>query len=138
MMKMWNVAAKVPKLDEEISFIKAMGGNVLVDEVLRFDDQDFRVVLLKWGDKYLHLFEKAVYEHHLDAPRQYGLCHTVFEVDDIEGHRQRALEAGAREVMPKSFVSAGFGTRDVVFLQSPGGILFELIKVHEHRVPELP
>jgi hypothetical protein len=40
--------------------------------------------------------------------------------------------------MPKSFISAGFGTRDVVFLRSPGGVLFELIKVREHRVPELP
>jgi catechol 2,3-dioxygenase-like lactoylglutathione lyase family enzyme len=138
MMKIWNVAAKVPNLDAEISFIKAMGGHVLVDEVLRFDDQDFRVVLLKWADKYLHLFEKAVYEHRLEAPRQYGLCHVVFEVDDLDGLRQRALEVGAREPMPKSFVSAGFGSRDVAFLQSPGGILFELIKVHEHRVPELP
>jgi catechol 2,3-dioxygenase-like lactoylglutathione lyase family enzyme len=138
MMKIWNVAAKVPKLDAEISFIKTMGGHVLLDEVLRFDDQDFRVVLLKWGDKYLHLFEKAVYEHRLDAPRPYGLCHVVFEVDDLEELRERALGAGAREPMPKSFVSAGFGTRDVVFLQSPGGILFELIKVQEHRVPELP
>lgn len=138
MMKLWNVAAKVPKLDAEISFIKMMGGHVLVDEVLRFDDQDFRVVLLKWGDKYLHLFEKAVYEHRLDAPRPYGLCHVVFEVDDLEELRQRALGAGAREPMPKASISAGFGTRDVVFLQSPGGILFELIKVHEHRVPELP
>src|SRR6516162_4003943 len=42
MMKMWNIAAKVPSLDAEISFIKTMGGQVLVDEVLRFDDQDFR------------------------------------------------------------------------------------------------
>ena len=138
MMKLWNVAAKVPQLDAEISFIKTMGGHVLVDEVLRFDETDFRVVLLKWGDKYLHLFEKAVYEDRLDAPRPYGLCHVVFEVDDIEELRNRALKAGAREQMPKAFVSAGFGTRDVVFLQSPGGILFELIKVHEHRVPELP
>ena len=137
-MKLWNVAAKVPKLDAEISFIKTMGGHVLVDDVLRFDDQDFRVVLLKWGDKYLHLFEKAVYEHRLDVPRPYGLCHVVFEVDNIEELRERALGAGASETMPKAFVSAGFGTRDVVFLESPGGILFELIKVHEHRVPELP
>ncbi len=137
-MKLWNVAAKVPKLDAEISFIKTMGGHVLVDDVLRFDDQDFRVVLLKWGDKYLHLFEKAVYEHLLDEPRPYGLCHVVFEVDNIEELRERALGAGASETMPKAFVSAGFGTRDVVFLESPGGILFELIKVHEHRVPELP
>lgn len=138
MMKLWNFAAKVPNLDSEVSFLKAMGAYVVVDEVLHVEDRDFRVVLLRWGDKYMHLFENAVYEHRLDSPRQHGLCHVVFEVDDIDGLRQTALQAGAREIMPKSFISAGFGTRDVVFLRSPGGVLFELIKVREHRVPELP
>jgi catechol 2,3-dioxygenase-like lactoylglutathione lyase family enzyme len=138
MMKLWNFAAKVPNLDSEISFLKAMGASVVVDEVLHVEDRDFRVVLLRWGDKYMHLFENAVYEHRLDSPRQHGLCHVVFEVDDVDGLRQTALQAGAREIMPKSFISAGFGTRDVVFLRSPGGVLFELIKVREHRVPELP
>ena len=138
MMKLWNFAAKVHDVDAEISFIKTLGGYVLLDELLRVDDRDFRVVLMRWGDKYVHLFEKAVYEHHLDAPPPHGLCHVVFEVDQLDELRKSALEAGAREVMPKTFVSAGFGTRDVVFLQSPGGLLFELIKVHEHRVPELP
>jgi catechol 2,3-dioxygenase-like lactoylglutathione lyase family enzyme len=138
MMKLWNFAAKVPNLDSEISFLKALGASVVVDEVLHVEDRDFRVVLLRWGDKYMHLFENAVYEHRLDSPRQHGLCHVVFEVDDIDGLRQTALQAGAREIMPKSFISAGFGTRDVVFLRSPGGVLFELIKVREHRVPELP
>jgi Glyoxalase/Bleomycin resistance protein/Dioxygenase superfamily len=138
MMKLWNFAAKVPDVNAEITFIETLGGAVLLDELLRIDDQDFRVVLMRWGDKYVHLFEKAVYEHHLDAPRPQGLCHVVFEVDNLDELRKNALQAGAREVMPRSFVSAGFGTRDVVFLQSPGGLLFELIKVHEHRVPELP
>jgi catechol 2,3-dioxygenase-like lactoylglutathione lyase family enzyme len=137
-MKLWNFAAKVPNLDRELSFLKAMGAYVVVDEVLHVDDRDFRVVLLRWGDKYMHLFENAVYEHRLDSPPQHGLCHVVFEVDDVDGLRETALQAGAREIMPKSFISAGFGTRDVVFLRSPGGVLFELIKVREHRVPELP
>ena len=137
-MKLWNFAAKVPDVDAEISFIKTLGGSVLLDELLRVDDHDFRVVLMRWGDKYVHLFEKAVYEHRLDAPRPQGLCHVVFEVDNLDELRENALQAGAREVMPRSFISAGFGTRDVVFLQSPGGLLFELIKVREHRVPELP
>jgi catechol 2,3-dioxygenase-like lactoylglutathione lyase family enzyme len=138
MMKLWNFAAKVPNLESELLFLKAMGAYVVVDEVLHVDDRDFRVVLLRWGDKYMHLFENAVYEHRLDSPRQHGLCHVVFEVDDVDELREAALQAGAREIMPKSFISAGFGTRDVVFLRSPGGVLFELIKVREHRVPELP
>ncbi len=137
-MKMWNIAGKVPDLEAEIAFIKGVGGIVLLDNILRVDDRDFRVVLMKWGDKYLHLFEKAVYEHHLEAPLSNGLCHVVFEVPNLADARQRALEAGARELMPPAFVSSGFGTRDVAFLQSPGGILFEFAEIHEHKVPVLP
>jgi len=137
-MKMWNIAAKVSDVDREVAFIQGLGGEMVLDNILEIDGRNFRVVLMKWGDKYLHLFEKAVYEHRLGRVLQYGLCHTVFEVDNLDEMRQQALAAGARETLPKAFVSAGFGTRDVVFLESPGGILFELIKVHEHRVPELP
>lgn len=137
-MKMWNIAGKVPDLKAEIAFIKATGGHVLLDNIIRVEDRDFRVVLLKWGDKYLHLFQKAVYEHHLEAPLCNGLCHVVFEVPNLAEARLRALEAGARELMPPAFVSSGFGTRDVAFLQSPGGILFEFAEIHEHKVPELP
>jgi hypothetical protein len=52
--------------------------------------------------------------------------------------REAALAAGAFEIMPMSRVTAGFGTRDVAFLRSPGGILFELIRIVENAVPELP
>jgi predicted enzyme related to lactoylglutathione lyase len=137
-MKMWNIAAKVPDLDREIAFVQSLGGELVLEDILEIDGRSFRVVLMKWGDKYLHLFEKAVYEHRLGRVLQNGLCHTVFEVDNLDEMRQKSLAAGARESMPKSAVSAGFGTRDVVFLESPGGILFELIKVKEHRVPVLP
>jgi len=137
-MKMWNIAGKVRDLEKEIAFIQANGGSVLLDNLIHIEGRDFRVVLLKWGDKYLHLFERAVYEHHLEDPLCYGLCHTVFEVSNLAEARQRALDAGAREIMPPAHVVAGFGTRDVGFFQSPGGILFEFIQVHEHKVPVLP
>jgi catechol 2,3-dioxygenase-like lactoylglutathione lyase family enzyme len=137
-MKLWNVAAKVPNVDAEVTFIKSLGGSIVLDEVLRVDEHDFRLVLAKLGDKYVHLFEHAVYEHRLDRPIENGLCHVVFEVDDLAHIRRCALDAGARETMPPAFISAGFGTRDVIFLESPGGILMEFVKVHKHGVPELP
>ena len=59
-------------------------------------------------------------------------------VPNLAEARQRALDAGARELMPPVYVSSGFGTRDVAFLQSPGGILFEFAQIHEHKVPVLP
>ncbi len=137
-MKVWNVAAKVRDLDAEVSFILALGGKLILDEILSLEGESIRVVLMKWADKYLHLFAKAVYETRLGVDLPFGLCHVVMMVSDLDLQRRRALEAGASEIMPQQFVSAGFGTRDVAFMRSPGGILFELIRVHEHRVPELP
>lgn len=116
-------------------------GEVLLDQSLRLDDDEVRAVLVKWADKYMHLFQSAVYERRLGQTLQHGLCHVVFELEadeNLDELRQRALDGGARETMPKAFISARFGTRDVVFLQSSGGILFELIKVQKHGVPELP
>lgn len=137
-MKLWNVAAKVRDIDAEINFIQALGGSLVLDEMLNLEGEGIRVVLMKLADKYLHLFAKAVYESRLGMELPYGLCHMVIEVSDLDLQRRRALEAGADEIMPQQFVSAGFGTRDVAFLRSPGGVLIELIRVHEHRVPELP
>jgi predicted enzyme related to lactoylglutathione lyase len=137
-MKLWNVAAKVSDLDAEIKFVEVLGGSLVLDEILSIEGESIRVVLMKWADKYLHLFGKAVYESRLGVELSCGFCHVVMEVSDLDLQRRRALEAGASEIMPQQFISAGFGTRDVAFMRSPGGILFELIRVHEHRVAELP
>jgi hypothetical protein len=137
-MKLWNVGAKVSDLDDEVKFIQALGGSLVLDEVLTVEGQSIRVVLMQWADKYLHLFGKAVYESRLGRELPCGLCHVVLEVSDFDLQRRRAMEAGATEIMPPQFISAGFGKRDVSFMRSPGGILFELIRVYEHGVPELP
>jgi hypothetical protein len=137
-MKLWNIAAKVRDIDAEVSFIKALGGSLVLDEVLNLEGEPIRVVLMKLADKYMHLFAKAVYESRLREELPFGLCHMVIETDELDEQRRRALEAGATEIMPQQFVSAGFGTRDVVFMRSPGGVLIELIRVHEHRIPKLP
>ena len=137
-MKVWNVAAKVKDVDAEVSFIQALGGSLVLDEVLSLEGESIRVVLMKMADKYVHLFAKAVYESRLGAELPFGLCHVVMETEDLDEQRRRALQSGAVEIMPQQFVSAGFGTRDVVFLRSPGGMLIELIRVYQHKVPELP
>lgn len=141
MLKIWNVAAKVSKLDAEVAFVQSLGGTLVLDEIIPFEGQEIRLVLMRWADKYLHLFEKAVYEHRLASPLSNGLCHVVFELDeldDLDEWQRRALAAGAQEIMPRSFVRAQFGTRDVAFLRSPGGMLFELVMMHENKVPVLP
>jgi catechol 2,3-dioxygenase-like lactoylglutathione lyase family enzyme len=134
-MRIWTLGAKVPDLDREIEFIRALGGELVIDDHIPFHGETFRVPLLRFGDKYLHIAERMVYEAELSAPLGNGLCHVVFVVDDLEAARERALAAGAHEITPPARVSAGFGTRDVGFFRSPGGILFELIRVLEDRVP---
>src|ERR1700747_2356997 len=64
-MKLWNVGAKVSDLDEEVKFIQALGGSLVLDEILTVEGQSIRVVLMRLADKYLHLFGKAVYESRL-------------------------------------------------------------------------
>ena len=137
-MKIWTLGAKVPDLEREIAFVQGLGGSLVLDDRIPLEGEEFRVPLLRFGDKYLHIAERMVYERQLEQPLADGLCHIVFQVDDLEAMRQAALAAGAHEIMPVSRVTAGFGTRDVAFLRSPGGILFELIRIVESAVPELP
>jgi hypothetical protein len=137
-VKIWTIGAKVPDLDREIAFIEAVGGSLILDDLIPYEGQTHRIPLLRWGDKYLHIGRQMVYEDKLAAPLQNGLCHVVFQVDDLNGLRSKALQAGATEVAPVSRVSAGFGVRDVAFMRSPGGTLFELVRIIENRVPPLP
>jgi catechol 2,3-dioxygenase-like lactoylglutathione lyase family enzyme len=136
-MKIWTLGAKVSDLDAEIAFVERLGGELVLDDRIPFGGRDFRVPLLRLGDKYLHLAEEMVYEAALPEPLADGLCHVVFEVEDVEAARAAALAAGATEVTPRTRVTAGFGTREVAFLRSPGGLLFELIEIVENAVPEL-
>jgi catechol 2,3-dioxygenase-like lactoylglutathione lyase family enzyme len=134
-MRIWTLGAKVADLDREIQFVQALGGELLIDDQVAYGDRTIRVPLLRWGDKYLHLAQEMVYESRLEEPLTAGLCHVVFEVDDLEAARTRALAAGATEIAPVARIAAGFGTRDVCFLRSPGGTLFELVQILDAAVP---
>lgn len=134
-MRIWTLGAKVPDLDAEIAFVERLGGELVIDDRIPFGEREFRVPLLRFGDKYLHIAEEMVYESELDGPLPDGLCHVVFEVEDLEAARRAALDAGAAEITPPARVEAGFGRRQVAFLRSPGGILFELVEITEHAVP---
>jgi catechol 2,3-dioxygenase-like lactoylglutathione lyase family enzyme len=134
-MRIWTLGAKVADLDAEIAFVEALGGELVLDDRIPFHGEEFRVPLLRFGDKYLHIAEQMVYESALPEPLAPGLCHVVFEVDDLAEARRAALAAGATEITPGTRVEAGFGVREVAFLRSPGGILFELIHVIDAAVP---
>jgi catechol 2,3-dioxygenase-like lactoylglutathione lyase family enzyme len=136
-MKLWALGAKVENVDREVEFLTGIGARLVVDEVLPFAGRGYRLPLLRFGDKYLHVGEAMVYEDRLPGPLGAGFCHVVMKVDDLAPAREVALQNGATEVVPVAHVEAQFGVREVAFLRSPGGLLIELAEMSEHRVPEV-
>ena len=62
-MKIWTLGAKVPHLDREIAFVEAMGGSLVLDDRIPFGGTEFRVPLLRLGDKYLHIAEEMASQY---------------------------------------------------------------------------
>ena len=60
--RLWTIGVKVEDLERELVFHRRIGHDIVLDETVTVNDRAFRVVLLRMGDKYLHLFEEAVYE----------------------------------------------------------------------------
>jgi len=136
-MKLWGLGAKVDDVDREVAFLTSLGGRLVLDEVLPFAERGYRIPLLRFGDKYLHVGEAMVYEDRLPGPLSAGFCHVVMKVDELGPARQAALQSGATEVVPVAHIDAQFGVREVAFLRSPGGLLIELAQMSEQRVPEV-
>jgi hypothetical protein len=136
-MKLWALGAKVDNVDREVAFLTSIGGHLVLDEVLPFAGRGYRIPLLRFGDKYVHVGEAMVYEDKLPDPLGPGFCHVVMKVHDLAPARDVALENGATEIVPVAHVDAQFGVREVAFLRSPGGLLIELAEMSEQRVPEV-
>jgi catechol 2,3-dioxygenase-like lactoylglutathione lyase family enzyme len=136
-MKLWALGAKVEDVDREVAFLTNLGGRLVLDEVLPFGEKGYRLPLVRFGDKYLHVGQEMVYEDSLPEPLARGFCHVVMRVPDLAPARQAALENGATEVVPVAHIEAQFGVREVAFLRSPGGLLVELAEMSEQRVPEV-
>jgi hypothetical protein len=136
-MNLWALGAKVDDVDREVVFLTNVGGRLVLDEVLPFGNKGYRLPLVRFGDKYLHVGEAMVYEDRLPEPLARGFCHVVMRVAELGLARRAALENGATEVVPVAHIEAQFGVREVAFLRSPGGLLIELAEMSEQRVPEV-
>jgi hypothetical protein len=131
-MELWTVGVKVADLQSEIAFLGSLGGELVLDDVVSSGGGHYRAPLMRIGDKFLHLIEKPVYEDRLGSELPAGLVHVVYSVEDLEAARSRVRAAGAQELLPPRSVRAGFGSRDVGCYRSPGGLIFELIKIHDN------
>ncbi|MEX2307950.1 MAG: hypothetical protein WD738_10180 [Pirellulales bacterium] len=134
---LWTIGVKVPDLERELLFHRAAGNEIVLDETLTIDGIDYRIPLVKMGDKYLHLSEKMVYEQQLGITLPFGPTHLVYVSDDFSADVDRFQSAGATKIREPVDVSAGFGERRVAFLRSPSGWIFEVAKIYCHRVPEV-
>ena len=134
---LWTIGIKVPDLERELAFHRAMGNEIVLDETLQFDGEPFRVPLVKMGDKYLHLAEKMVYERLLGETLPYGVTHLVYMTNRFDDDLRKALDSGATEIHEPADVSAGFGERRVGFLRSPSGWIFEIIDIQRSLVPDV-
>ena len=134
---LWTIGVKVPDLEKELQFHQAMGNEIVLDETLTIDGIDYRIPLIKMGDKYIHLAEKMVYENELGIELPYGPVHLVYLSDDFDADVERCVAAGAESIREPAEVSAGFGDRKVAFFRSPSGWIFEVAKIYRHGVPEV-
>jgi hypothetical protein len=134
---LWTIGIKVPDLERELAFHRQMGNPIVLDETLKFDGEDFRIPLVKMGDKYLHLAEIMVYERLLGTSLPFGVTHLVYMTNSFDQDVAKALASGATEIRPAAEVSAGFGERKVAFLRAPSGWIFEIIHITRNLVPEV-
>jgi len=132
---LWTVGIKVPDLERELAFHRHLGNEVVLDDTIEFEGDEYRIPLIRMGDKYLHIAERMVYERLLGAPLPYGICHLVYMSDSIERDVGIARSGGASTFIDLTTVKAGFGTRKVAFFKAPSGYIFEIIQILENLVP---
>ena len=134
---LWTIGIKVPSLEKELAFHRQIGNEIVLDEILELDGERFRLLLIKMGDKYLHVAEKMAYESLLDAPLPYGMTHLVYISNRFDEDLAKAIESGAVAVREPADIKAEFGERRVAFLRAPSGWIFEIIEIKRNLVPEV-
>jgi catechol 2,3-dioxygenase-like lactoylglutathione lyase family enzyme len=131
---LWNIGVKVRDVRAEIDYFVAIGGRLRVHERLNTPEGEFEYALLDFAGTRLFLTPKAVFEDRLPAPAPHGLTHAVFEVIDLD-NALAELTAGGTEVLIQPIeISAGIGSRRLAFCRSPGGLVFEVMQIHQSLV----
>jgi catechol 2,3-dioxygenase-like lactoylglutathione lyase family enzyme len=126
---LWNIGIKVDDVCAEVDFYAALGGRLLLHEVLPMSHGGAEYALLEFGGTRLFLTTKPIFEDRLASPPPPGLTHAVFEVRDVDGEVERLTARGAELLIPPLDISAGFGARRIAFLRSPGGMVFEVMRI---------
>jgi catechol 2,3-dioxygenase-like lactoylglutathione lyase family enzyme len=132
--KLWNIGIRVANVEKEISYFKALGAVLRVQEKLATRNGQFEYALLDFAATRLFLTPKTVFEHALPESLRDGLTHAVFEVKDVDAALQELVAQGTEVLIPPMEIDAGLGSRRLAFCRSPGGVVFEVMQIRVNRV----
>lgn len=132
--KLWNIGLTARDMERELGFLTGLGAKLLLREKFSGPDGESEYALLEFGGTRLFVTPKPVFEDRLDRPLAPGLSHAVFEVDDVDAELENAVREGATVLLEPAEITAGFGSRRIAFLRSPGGFIFELLQIRESKV----
>jgi hypothetical protein len=135
--RLWTIGMKVADLDQELQFHRQLGNEIVLDEYIKTDTGEFRLPLIKMGDRFLHLMEETVYEQELNEPLSLGPAHLVYVSDKWDEDVANAIAAGGRQLIEPVEIEAEFGRRKLTFIQAPGGWNFEIFDMIEDRVADV-
>jgi len=131
---LWNIGCKTPDVGAEIQFLERLGGRLRLHETLPGLAGPIEYAILELGGTRILLTPSPVFESGLGYDLRPGLSHAVFEVEDHDAAIRDISAAGARPLTEPRSIEAGFGRRRVAFFQSPGGLVFEALKIDEARI----
>ena len=132
--KLWNIGIRVADIEKEVSYFKALGAVLRVQEKLSTKHGQFEYALLEFGGTRLFLTPKTVFEHALQELLRDGLTHAVFEVEDVDATLEELVARGTEVLIAPMEIDAGLGSRRLAFCRSPGGVVFEIIQIRVNRV----
>lgn len=131
---LWNIGCKVDDVTAEGEFLQRLGAHLRLHETLPAPTGQIEYQILDFAGTRVFLTRNPVFEEALGYDLRPGLTHAVFEVDDHDAACAAAVRAGARQLTEARVFEAGFGKRRVAFFQSPGGLVFEALKIIESRI----
>ena len=132
--QVWNVGMKVADVAAEARYFVSIGAVLRVHETLETPGGMFEYALLDFGGTRLFLTPRTVFERRLGHPLPDGLTHAVFEVEDVDTTLAELRAAGTEVLLEPIEISAGLGSRRLAFCRSPGGMVFEVMTIHESLV----
>jgi len=131
---LWNIGVKTADLEADLAFLVKVGATIVLRDVLPADGETLDYAIVRLGGVRLLLFPNVIFESQVPGGVAPGLTHAVFEVDDVQAEYERVKGLGGQVLLEPRFAQAGFGSRQIAFFRSPGGLVLEFIQIIENKV----